>query len=169
MNDKLIFERTLQALDDYGQEVKQLYQARLMSDGKKATGNLINNINVLIANSPMGLEYEVFLQLEDYYRYVEKGRKKGKFPPVDKILEWISVKPVVKRPMKNGKLPTDQQLSFLIGRKIARDGIKEGNQLRDTIEAVNRYYMPILQKALEEDWNEYSIYILKDIDRMIKI
>lgn len=169
MEEPLVFTRLMEALDDYGQEVKRLYQARLISDGKKATGNLINNINVLIANTAMGLEYEVFLQLEDYWKYVEKGRRAGKFPPVDKILEWIRVKPIVPRPMANGKLPTENQLAFLIGRKIARDGIPAGNQLMDTVEAVNAYYMPRLEKALKEDWEEYSIYVLKDIDKMIRI
>lgn len=56
-------------------------------------------------------------------RIMEDGRKAGKFPPPAEILKWVRLGKIVKR----GDI-TDEQLAFLIGRKIARDGIKVPNK-----------------------------------------
>lgn len=161
-----IFENIMLALDEYGQAVKDLYQKRLLADDKKATGNLIDSVQCKIAYQ--GTEFAVFLELADYWKYVEGGAKPH-WPPKDKILEWIKAKPVLPRPLDNGKLPTDNQLAFLISRKIARDGIKAGNQLAETVEDINRQYMPILQEALQKDFDAYTIKIFKKVGKMIKI
>jgi hypothetical protein len=44
--------------------------------------------------------------LPEYWKYVEDGRKSGKYPPLETIKKWIEVKPVLPRPLANGKLPT---------------------------------------------------------------
>lgn len=162
-----IFENLMLALDEYGQSVKDLYQKRLLSDNKKATGNLINNIQCKIAYQ--GTNYVVFLELEDYWKYVEEGRKAGKFPPVNKILDWIKIKPVLPTPMENGKLPTEEQLAFLISRKIANEGIPAGNQLAETVQDINRIYLPKLQEALQKDFDLYTIKAFNAVGKMIKI
>ena len=173
-----VFENLTQALWSYGEEVKQLYQKRLLLDGKKATGNLINNIEVKVAYQ--GLNFVVYLDLEDYFRYVEEGAK-AHWPPREAILDWIRVKNILPTPDENGHLPTQESLAFLISRAMAVEspnqanlknpdgGILPGYQLRDTIEAVNRYYLPILQDALQKDFDSYSIKIYESINKMIKL
>ena len=47
------------------------------------------------------------------------------------------VKPVLPTPTKNGKLPTIDQLTFLISRKIAREGIEPRMFLTNTIEELD--------------------------------
>lgn len=166
MEDNL-FDNLMNALDDYGQAVKDLYQKRLLADNKKATGNLINNIECKIAYQ--GTTFTVFLELEDYWRYVEEGRKAGKFPPVDEILEWVKIKPDLLTPMENGKSPTEEQLAFLISRKIANEGIPAGNQLAETVTDINRQYLPILQEAIQKDFDTYTMKIFSEVGKMIKI
>lgn len=51
----------------------------------------------------------------DYSYYVEKGRKPGKFPPKQPILDWIEAKGIVADISK-------ESLAFLIQRKIAKEG-----------------------------------------------
>lgn len=157
-NPKSDFANLFRLLEKYAGDVKERYKGKLIQDDKKATGNLINSIatNVTFGD----LVFTVSMDLEDYWYYVEHGRKAGKWPPRDKILEWIRVKPVIPYPTPSGKLPTQEQLAFLISRKIGTQGIKEGRQLANTLEGLNQQYLPLLEKALEDDWvNNHSIQV----------
>lgn len=158
------FNKIITALQEYQSAFERAYKDRLLADDKKATGQLINSISTTIK---VGSDtFEVVMSIVDYFKYVENGRKPGKFPPVDKILSWIKVKPVIPRPM-HGKLPTQQQLAFLIGRKIATEGIEAGHQLKDTVEAINAQYIPKLEAALQEDFDAYAIKVYDKIGSLI--
>jgi len=59
----------------------------------------------------------------DYLKYLVTGRGPGKFPPPDKMTDWVNANPdVLERARQVYKYLTAQQLGFLIGRKIAREG-----------------------------------------------
>lgn len=161
------FENLLQVLYEYGEAVRDIYKDRLLADGKRATGKLIKNVQAFVAYE--GTEAVVYLQLEDYWKYVENGRKPGRWPPRQKILDWIRIKPILPRPNENGKLPTQEQLAFLIQRKIGTKGIPAGNQLKETIESINNQYLPLLQEALERDFTAYALSVYGDINKMIRI
>ena len=144
------FPHLEKVLEEYGVAVRNEYQDRLIKDGKIATGDLLNNVDFQIKQD--GTIYEVGLNLEYYWKYVENGRKPGgKFPPLNAIREWIKVKPVLPRPMKNGKLPTLNQLSFLIARGIANNGIKPLNALKKTTDELNEEYRKKIVNAFYDD------------------
>lgn len=59
----------------------------------------------------------------DYFKYLVTGRGPGKFPPPDKMEDWVRANPdVLDRVRQVYKYITERQLGFLIGRKIAREG-----------------------------------------------
>ena len=145
-----MWENLSRVLEEYIIEVKAIYQDNLSTEGKVASGDLLNNINYIIEKDDR--QIEVSLKLEDYWKYVEYGREPGKFPPQDKIMEWIKVKPVLPRQI-NGKLPTPEQLSFLIGRKIAEEGIEPTNILEHSIETVNNRFEQKIMDAINDDIN----------------
>jgi hypothetical protein len=59
----------------------------------------------------------------DYVEYLFYGRGPGKFPPPDKMTAWVEANPdVLDQAKKVFKYITSQQLGYLIGRKIAREG-----------------------------------------------
>lgn len=135
------------ALEDYMNEVSRIYKGKLTADGKKATGKLINSVK---ANIQIGAtQYTGELRLEDYWKYIEYGTKPH-WPPKSALLKWIQAKPILPRPI-NGITPTNDQLAFLIGRKISLKGTQAGGQLGDTIDEVNSSFKPILENALEKD------------------
>lgn len=154
------FENLIRVLDEYARDLKELYQYNLNYDNAVASGELINSVRYLFQHN--GSRYEVSLQLSDYWKYVEYGRRSGKFPPVDKILNWIRVKPVLPRPY-NGKLPTEQQLAFLISRKIAREGTKARNILELTLEELNEEYDDKISEALTLDLSDIADDMLRTI------
>lgn len=160
MTDTLLnFAHLEQVLKEYGQEVENLYRDRLQKDNKVASGGLIDTLRYVYHHQ--GISYEISLYLKDYWYYVEHGRNAGKFPPVDKILEWIEVKPILPYQDKNGKLPTPNQLAYLIGRKIAEKGIEGGHQLEETLDDINDRYMMKIEQALSEDLDESVGLIIK--------
>ena len=105
--------------------------------------------------------YIITLTLPEYARYVEYGRKPGKFPPVDKIKEWIRVRRILPTPLANGKLPTENQLAYLISRKISLKGTKPTHLLENTMndfQLIGKIYNKIseeLQKTIISE--KYSI------------
>ena len=143
----ITFNHLQQALAQYGDAIANQYKSNLEASGRRATGNLISSVNTKVTVNEQTFEIE--LQLEDYYYYVENGRGAGKFPPVDKILEWIRVKPILPYPDSRGKLPTENQLAYLIGRKIANEGFEGTKDLEHTMEEVD--YETIIEEALDQD------------------
>lgn len=164
-NEELIrFPNLERVLQEYGLEVQDKYKERLLTDDKKASGGLLDSVRYIYTNS--GRKYEISLNLAYYWRYVEYGRRPGKFPPPDKILEWIRIKPVLPRPNANGKLPTEKQLAYLIGRKIAREGIEAGNQLQETLEDINNRYLVRIYEAIDKDIEGIAVVILNNFSNL---
>lgn len=60
-------------------------------------------------------ESSLVVTADDYIYYLQFGRKPGKFPPKQPILEWIRSKPI------NSDISEDS-LAFLIQRKISKEG-----------------------------------------------
>jgi hypothetical protein len=141
------FKNLQEALAQYAQAIADKYKTNLESSGRRATGQLITSVNTVVVVNEN--EFAIDLNLEDYWKYVEEGRGAGKFPPPDKILEWIRVKPILPTPLANGKLPTEQQLAFLIGRKIANEGFQGTHDLQHTMEEVD--YEEQIQEAMDKD------------------
>lgn len=137
-------------LGEIGAEIRNEYQDRLIRDNKIATGELLNSVEYKVDYDDRSIWVE--LHLADYYKWVEEGRQPGKYPPPDKILEWVKVKPVIPDG-RSGKLPTEQQLAFLISRKIAEQGIEAGYQLRDTMRDKNKEIEDRIDEAIALDIN----------------
>ena len=154
----IAFQHLQEALAQYADAITDRYKTNLEYSGRRASGELITSINSKVTVN--GNEFSIELNLEDYWYYVENGRSAGKFPPPEKILEWIRLKPILPEPMANGKLPTEQQLAFLIGRKIANEGFQGTNDLKRTMEEVD--FEQIIQDALDLD-------IMESVDELLLI
>lgn len=147
-------------MEDYAREFRNTYQDNLIKDGKISSGELLNNVEYQIDYDNTSIS--VSLQLKEYWKYVENGRAAGKFPPIDRILDWIKIKPVLPREGTNGRLPTEKQLAFLIARKIANEGIEPGYQLRNTAREVNDRFESLLQEAITADVREGATVIFSE-------
>ena len=141
------------ALNSFIEDFINTYKGLLIRDNKKASGNLISSLK------PVSIEFTnnklaASISLAAYWKYVEYGRRPGKFPPMNKILEWIKIKPVIPRPMNGLKPHTEPQLAFLIARKIARDGIKAGNQFTEALKLTWTKWEQTISDAISEDLNQ---------------
>ena len=145
----------LRILQELAQDVEQNYKEHLDRHGRIASGDLMRSISTEI--EVRGTTYIVWLNLADYWKYVEEDTKPH-WPPKAAIDRWIFIKPVLPRP--DVKPPTPAQLSFLIRRKIALEGTKGSHDLRDTENAVLPMYEERILEALERDVLDYVERVL---------
>lgn len=130
-----------------GNEVINEYREQLTLNNSNCTGLLGNSLRT--STSFENGKYDLYLWLQDYWKYVEYGRKAGKFPNLDAIKRWIKNKPVL--PMAyNGKLPTMDTLAYLIGRKIERYGTSPTNALNTTMTNIEQKFST-LDDAIDTD------------------
>lgn len=155
-----MFDNVRKVLNEFGKLLVDTYRDKLTNEKVNASKTLYNSISYIVEGN--GTNFVVKLKLEDYYKYVENGRKAGKFPPINKIEKWIEIKPVLPRPFANGKLPTTKQLAFLISRKIALEGIKPRPLLQQSIDEVFDEIKERLEEALTKDI-ESEFEIIKGI------
>ena len=144
-------ERELQA---YGEDIVERYRERLVSRDKIATRELYNSLRPFVKFG--GKSAILYLQLASQWKYIEYGTRakagmpQGKFPPTKAIERWIEAKPVIPYAGKNGRIPTRQQLAFLIARKIWRYGTQPYHFLAQSLGAPSERDMRI-QEAIRKD------------------
>lgn len=161
VTNKNNFPNLTNVLNDFGRFLVDEYKDNLILNDKNASNDLYNSINYSIKKG--NKEFNVLLELNHYWKYIENGRKAGKMPPISKIEEWIKVKPVLPRPNSNGTLPTTKQLAYLIARKIGLEGIKPQPLLQQSLDDVMGVMIEFIEEAIYKDLeNEFEL-IFKEI------
>lgn len=145
------FDNLIWVLNDYAAEVRSLYKDKLRDNEHMASLNLINGVQFHITRNDY--KWSVFLDMEDYWKYVEYNTKPH-FPPLQPLEEWVKnkIKLGLLLPTPyNGKLPTEKQLAFLVARKISKVGTKGTHDLEETLEEINAIYEMKIEEALNQD------------------
>lgn len=128
-----------------------------------ATGSLSNFTYHINLN---GSYFELIFSLQDYYYYLEYGRRAGKQPPIEAIEEWIRVKPIIPYAV-NGKVPDTRQLAFLIARKIGREGIEGKKPLTKAMYSDNaENIIQEIKQAFANQVNDYLIEQIKTLENI---
>lgn len=150
------FKHTAKALAEFGQKIVDNYRAELEACNYQ-DGQLYKTLkySVKMDNS----SWIISISLEDYWKYIENGRRAGaKMPPLSVIENWINVRQIIPHSMtlKSGKqvIPTIPQLSFLIARKIARDGIPARPLFKNSFEAAKKQFLEVIKEAVKQDIEE---------------
>lgn len=126
----MMWPETSKVIEEFTKEVAEQYKANLKRDGKSASGELIKSIKAINDS----------IQMADYWKYVEYGRKPGKFPPPNSIDGW--------RTKKNINFPG---ATFLISRSIAEKGIKAGHQYEEALDFVYNKFQKRIEDAITYD------------------
>lgn len=159
MNDlEIKWDNLYKVLEEYAIELRNKYQDNLINSDRLASGELLNSVEYIIERDNISIS--VSLQLAEYWKYVEYDTKPH-WPPVDKIKEWIKVKPILPD-NRFGKLPTPDQLAYLIGRKISLEGTEGSNDLHNAIDEVNARFLELIEEAITKDIDETATVILTE-------
>lgn len=123
--------------------------------GIKSDSDVLQSIEVKRTDEPHNTIYEVLMN--EYWYYLAYGRgpsKNGSSPGrlKDIVREWIRSSNI-KAEQRDGKTPTEEELIFLITRKLHRDGFQGRDFVTEIVEE--------FEARLDEAWN-------KDLDEIVK-
>ena len=153
------WKNTKLVLDEFGKQFIDAYRAGLDKKNANASRDLYNSLNFEVKIGKQSINLDILLN--DYWKYLEYGCKgtetsypdayyPAHFPPTKAIEEWIKIKPVIPE-QRNGKLPTQKQLAFLIARSINKKGIEPRFIFRDAVDDVWDQLKDALNEAIEKD------------------
>lgn len=138
-------------------------EANLMENDSNASGQLQRSMKldkIVIDEKQM----RVTVELEDYWYYVENGRKAGKMPPIQPIIEWIENKPV---PPKVEGLTVKQQ-AYAIARGIGKNGTQPRPFFNKAVEQTWKQFKDEIAEAVQTDVNDYIEQIVLDgVEKMM--
>lgn len=123
--------------DAFGAELVKRLQRQLIDKKKLATGALIGQLSYDVKTNADG-KAVVRIFAEDYFRYVDRGRRPGKQPPLEAIKAWTRVKFIPER------------LAFPIARKIGREGIPGIFIVNPTIDNLLLDFAPKYEQELSD-------------------
>lgn len=129
------------------QQIADVYRDKMNNAGYDPNGELMKFTWVTELNGNL---FELYFNLPLYWQYAENGRRPGKFPPPDAILKWIQFKRLVPRPGRDGKIPSTNQLAYLISRKIALHGTEGKHLLQQTIDETYNTLVDLLVDAITD-------------------
>lgn len=138
-------------------------EANLMENDSNASGQLQRSMKldkIVIDEKQM----RVTVELEDYWYYVENGRKAGKMPPIQPIIDWIENKPV---PPKVEGLTVKQQ-AYAIARGIGKNGTQPRPFFKKAVEQTWKQFKDEIAEAVQTDVNDYIEKIVLDgVEKMM--
>ena len=147
------FKFTRELLVKYGNELINNMKNNLRLKDAIASGQLIDSIKFEVKK--YNQIFKIELNMEEYWYYVNYGRKPGKFPPLDKIKIWITQQHI------KSKIPINS-LAFLIARKISKFGYKGNNFYGLALTKTNTKYKMLIGQALSKDLNNSIILEYKN-------
>lgn len=143
------FDNLRKVLNDFGNEFKQQVRDKIYAENALATGELLNSIEFEVEEDETE-GFTLYLLHADYFHYVNENTKPH-FPPKGALIDWIESKPIVPRADENGRLPTVEQLDYLIRRKISVEGTKGHYFFEATLNGLLEKYYPLIVDAIYKD------------------
>lgn len=151
MGLEIEWTKTTEVLERYAKVFIRQARDRLRNNNSLASQNLFNNMTPLIQIGED--KVSVSLYLEDYWIYLENGRKAGKMPPFPKIRDWVEVKGI-----DFGK--GYDSAAWAITKSIGEHGTKPHPFLEPTKNDVNPQFENELMYAVQEDITAYIENVL---------
>jgi hypothetical protein len=109
----ILIDKNLQR--EFGDAYIQEIIKELRSAKKSASNRLINSFSQKLSETSS--EINIAIQSEDYLEYIDKGRKRGTYPPIKEIAQWAKLKGI------------GENAAFPIAKNIYKFGIKPTNVL----------------------------------------
>ena len=149
----------IKEIRDICTQICDVYRNKMNQAGYDKNGELYNFKEIV---EYKGNLFELSVLVPDYFQFAENGRGPGKFPPPNEILKWIQFKRIVPS-SHSGKIPTTNQLVYLISRKIALKGTQGKHLLQETIDST---YNNLVDRLVEVIADKIENELEKDIEEI---
>lgn len=131
----MISKKELDALyKKYAKDLIAILIGELKKVKKEATGRLIKSLKLDLQG--LAQQTNIFINAEPYLVNVDKGRKKGTYPPIAPLKKWARLKGM------------DEGAAYAIQKKIYKFGIKPTNVIDKAIKKHERQKLKDLEKQL---------------------
>ena len=140
-----IYPLTYNLFDKYAQTVVADMKTNLAQNS--ASGKLLNSIRYKLIEGKDTIS--IAYLLEDYWRYVDEGRKPGKQPPLSVIKKWTQLKGI------------PESAAYPIARKIGKVGIKPTWFFTKAVTKNEKKFLYEVEKTMAKDMANNLRKILK--------
>jgi len=128
------FKKVTEALNESATLVVSELGKNLDESNTHASGSLSKSIKYKMFTRGNKIGYDI--TMNDYYEYVDEGRKPGKRPPIEPIVKWLTY-PNVKAKLKGGNdsdFKDPKGLAYVIARKIHEKGTEGNDFFTDVVD-----------------------------------
>lgn len=118
-------ENTRLALDKFGKYLVTESRKNLTRKKKNVSGSLYRSLSYELTTGPSSIGFDFLMN--EYGEWVDKGRKAGKFPPFQNILDWVKARRFQFRELEGknkGKFKSYEETARALWFKIKNKGIK---------------------------------------------
>lgn len=139
----MLEKELIKRLNLFGDLLKKALLMALISDGKQATGTLVQSIEISVFKE---LNKIVLEERHEFYGdFVDRGRKPGvRRVPIDALEDWIRVLQF------SIAVEETRGLAFAIQTNIFKFGIERSGWLTDTLEDQEALATKEIQKEIED-------------------
>ncbi len=148
-----------QMLETITDELIAEYRTVLLERSASQTGAIADSMRGTVISDEE--RHEIQLSLLAYWKWVERGRRPGKRPPMDKIEAWIQRTELANIAASEGI--TIRQLAFLIARKIGREGTEGKQVFYEVFERRMDEWVRRITSAVKEDVQHEAVLIIRQL------
>lgn len=144
-----------EVLNRYGQDLVQAMKDALHAKDAYASGQLESMMDYDVEATADG--YTLYLVAPDYLKWLDQGTRPH-WAPIEPLQRWVWAKGIVPEE-RNGKLPTVEQLPYMVQHGIAVNGTEGIHQVNAVADMVFDRWEKELQEAMLDDLG----YLLKGL------
>ena len=136
-----------QVLQRYGEDFIKELRRNIVAQGGVATGTMLNDSRCEVETNPDG--YTLVLWSPDYLKWWDQGTYPH-WAPIQPLRDWVQAKGIQPEE-RNGKLPTVEQLPYLIQHGIAENGTPAHHVVNAVAELCYAKWEDELVSAMEDE------------------
>jgi len=147
-----MFPSNKRLLKELGKDYAEKLKYFLRKENRNASGNLSRSIQPRVRR--INGELKILIESEPYLKWVDEGRRPGKYAPVRAIENWVRIRNI-----------RWENAAFLINRKIFREGIRPSNVIQKTSRywTMDNSYTTKYEEIIAKDMEEVFYIVAKEM------